>query len=728
MDLKLKSIRLENFKRHADITVEFSDTLTVIRGDNYKGKSTLLRGVAFVMGGPTFAGGKDNIQRRITAEQIGRRSKDEKTRATLNFTVNGERRVASRTLSAATVWDIEGNILATGHTAVTDWFEQQLGMEIKRALLLAYSDEGEAAALLKLGAPALSRMMEQIADADYIERLIKRCASRVTAAKGVIESLGELADQAPIREDIENQKAAYHLAANSMRDDKAEAEKLLHEQQEKEAALDVLTKDNAAIRARARESTQLDGQIQVLQSTVSDIEKELVGKTEKKLATALSSAEKKDEKAKAKLSSLRDNVAKIIMLNEKLAPARLWFTTVGDVWKQNDKLYSVKFERKQAEFRQCEQEYRVALDLAARLKEQLDSVNEEIKKEVCVACKRPFNAEHLGAAKAKQAELQHDFDEQTTVSNTAMAARDAADAERAALEKQIPPVGWALAVEQRHDALAALEAELIAIDPVDGSVLAKVVSEAQETAQALKDAERAVTLFDSASERLRRAQDELGQKLVARKGIQIGIEIPTDGMQEGIDAIKTKIAKLKNDYIINRERSVNAEARVKELEKQLDQLIALYQRRTDNESIVSRYGGLSKWLKENKDAFLRELWDTVLAGTSEFAAICTNGDITQVLRSDDGEFSYIENGVEYSVDGSGSGAQKAAMGVGLRLALPDALPQGVSFSVLDEPSAAMTEEVSKNLGAALRTLNRQIIVITHREGEEFSADKVVVIE
>ena len=74
---------------------------------------------------------------------------------------------------------------------------------------------------------------------------------------------------------------------------------------------------------------------------------------------------------------------------------------------------------------------------------------------------------------------------------------------------------------------------------------------------------------------------------------------------------------------------------------------------------------------------------------------------------------------------SASGGMASICGVALRMALDHVLAQSVGFVVLDEPSSELNDEHAASLGGALRGQQRQVILVTHREGEEFVSDTVI---
>jgi exonuclease SbcC len=61
--VRLRSLELENFRRHRRTRLDFQDGVTAVVGPNGAGKSTLLEAIAFALYGPRVAAtGKELIR------------------------------------------------------------------------------------------------------------------------------------------------------------------------------------------------------------------------------------------------------------------------------------------------------------------------------------------------------------------------------------------------------------------------------------------------------------------------------------------------------------------------------------------------------------------------------------------------------------------------------------------------------------------------------------------
>jgi ABC-type protease/lipase transport system fused ATPase/permease subunit len=70
----------------------------------------------------------------------------------------------------------------------------------------------------------------------------------------------------------------------------------------------------------------------------------------------------------------------------------------------------------------------------------------------------------------------------------------------------------------------------------------------------------------------------------------------------------------------------------------------------------------------------------------------------------------------------------AIAGTALKLSLGSCLPVSPGFILLDEPSSELDNDRAAALASALSTAGVQVILVTHRTGEEYVAGTVVTLE
>lgn len=121
--MKLKSLKLENFRQHEDSYFEFSDGITIINGTNGAGKSTVLEAVSWVIYGTEAArGNKDSIK-------FNRAKPRAKVRAELVFSLDNETFRVERFLDKAELYLGAGSSpIVTTQQEVTKYLIDKLGM------------------------------------------------------------------------------------------------------------------------------------------------------------------------------------------------------------------------------------------------------------------------------------------------------------------------------------------------------------------------------------------------------------------------------------------------------------------------------------------------------------------------------------------------------------------------------------------------------------------------
>jgi len=121
--MKLKSLKLENFRQHEDSFIEFSDGITIINGTNGSGKSTILEALTWAIYGTDAArGNKDTIK-------FNKAKARAKVRVELIFALDDEVFRIERFLDKAELYHGENQTpIVTTQQEVTKYLTDKLGM------------------------------------------------------------------------------------------------------------------------------------------------------------------------------------------------------------------------------------------------------------------------------------------------------------------------------------------------------------------------------------------------------------------------------------------------------------------------------------------------------------------------------------------------------------------------------------------------------------------------
>src|SRR3982751_6254800 len=121
--MRLNSLRLCNFRQHADTYVTFDSGLTGIIGANGSGKTTILEAIAWALYGQDAARGKKETIRSLRAGPNAR------VKVELDFELGGHRYRVERGLTTAELYlDGADAPIANSLTGVTELLRRRLGM------------------------------------------------------------------------------------------------------------------------------------------------------------------------------------------------------------------------------------------------------------------------------------------------------------------------------------------------------------------------------------------------------------------------------------------------------------------------------------------------------------------------------------------------------------------------------------------------------------------------
>jgi exonuclease SbcC len=358
--------------------------------------------------------------------------------------------------------------------------------------------------------------------------------------------------------------------------------------------------------------------------------------------------------------------------------------------------------------------------------EETQAKNAE-KNAVCGECQRPFDQKHLDAIQKKLPALTRKRNETQREFEKVESKVTELRTELAKLSRKLPPDDWKEQIDT-HKALAAVSANRLAKLPSpSGDALITQRANVDELKARKKTIALEIKRHSEAKSRVAVAKENLDHN-------QAELNLTKPLTMVAVDGLLDRQGKAYEAWAEAREGLTATTEAVNALKRELADLNLRVKKARQHreetstaEAAKARYTKFGRWLKENKAAFLNDTWSGILALVSEFSSEVTSGAIEEVGREPDGDFWYREDGHVRPILAA-SGGQRSIIGVGLRLALPSLLPAALGFVALDEASADLNEDHAAALAGALRTSGRQVILVTHRQGEEFSSDAVVVLE
>lgn len=763
----LNRLVLNNFKRHEHLDVTFTAGLNVIFGDNYKGKTTIFHAFLYALGGPTMVPGGSARVDRVDSEGT-----KNKASVTAYFTVAGKAYYVERSASKCNLYrtsregEPQGWVrMANSASNVAQELAGILGFPVRRLADMKYAEQDHMGALLTLGAGELNKIVEEVAEVGIVNQALKGCTdlARIEGAK--LDVLNPLAE-----DDLMTKKEKLAEAQNTSLNAQASLQVL---QQELSAADTALTEAKAATHAARLNSEQvvlanqkaeehnrnravlaqtlklreerlltLGQEVAPLRSELKELgersvlEERLSAYTTQRDAMAgeinqaALAAERRTQAEKATQLALAKSGQAVVALGEsnKRAMAKLGLEADGEDTAYD--LGSQLLEELTSEIEAAAKTKEADNEVLIEARSKVQRMTQAIKDAICPECDRPFE--------------EHDPEKMAEELQLAKIVVGAKESSVATLSQKVTQ----LAAEKR-----ALEADMAAFASAE-----KELTSAQDTLantpqpsaelsvlqEKVKLADQHITACNTKLNQLTNLADRIGRleaehatvgQEVARLADELRafepmelVEVPSlasymesqSTAQEQRDVVAAKVATVEQE---KRQADWAVESLTKEIDSAemiLEQAAAIGARRQD-------IAELQNYVRTNRDRFMSEVWDGVLGQASQFASNCTNGDIRSISRIEE-EFVFDEGLAEVlPVKGCASGAQKTFMGVGVKLALAMMMNTGFNTLLLDEPAAALRDERSVALVAALKASGQQVIIVSHSMADAALADCTIEI-
>ncbi|HWK88708.1 MAG TPA: SMC family ATPase [Longimicrobium sp.] len=188
--MRLLSLRMRNFRQHADTHVSFRPGLTGIIGPNGAGKSTILEGIAWAIYGAAAARGTNDTIRFSRAPARSR------VEVEVGFALGGHEYRVLRTLNAAEVF-LDGSLspVASGVGGVSGYLQSRLGMSRDEFFNTYFTGQKELAFLAAMGPADRGRFMSQVLGYERLRRaqdLVRARRSELRSEiRGLRASLGD---------------------------------------------------------------------------------------------------------------------------------------------------------------------------------------------------------------------------------------------------------------------------------------------------------------------------------------------------------------------------------------------------------------------------------------------------------------------------------------------------------------------------------------------------------
>lgn len=731
----LHSLYLRNFRKHESVELSLSAGLNGIFGNNYKGKSALLLAIAVALGAPGWARGR----------RLPRRGQDQ-FEIQLTFEAADQLYRVVRTKSSGKLFqlkDTSEKLLATGHTQVNIELSRVIGMPVERWLELRFVQQKAAAKLFEAGAAKLNLLVEELTGIRTISQVIDVLGSDQKAHEARAEAL---------REHVLPENTHVALV-----DSLHEAEKDLKEQTRLQATSEAeLTALRAALAQASERVTSLqDGQKQANQLLRKKQEHQRdLQRAEEDLAAIPESTGKTEAEwlgISAGLEHAQQDAQALLDQQVKLAHAA---TSRGEenCRAQADKLFAQeevdkhgpvsnqgqkRLEALVDEIVVLESQLRQNSSKAGEAKARLKSAQQAQKEGVCQSCNRAFDEdpEHAQALVEQEAAATQELRQLAEAEQGIQDRKDAALKERSTLQTQRQAYEQAadklLTASDRADkALQAAQAADDALKAFEKTLPKGGVQQLrftiQETPAKLREAR------DNAKDESRREADRLKARqrydeataalnqpqfllVDAAKMEAMEAELQTARTTERAAEVKHNLTVSENSQ---RQRRIDDLTRgVKQMSEELRRDTRMMEELAGCNDKATAIASLRKHLRSNLSRYQQNAWDLILARASDWARNVTDGTITELRRTQEGAFEFVEDG-EVAVVSDASGAQEAILGLAIHVGMAEAMPTHLDVFLADEPTADMDAEHSSTCLLHLSALSKQAVVISHHRMDE----------
>jgi exonuclease SbcC len=747
----IKSIRLVNWRSHADSVLEFRKGTNLLVGIMGAGKSSVLEGISFGLFG-TFPALE---RRKLKQDDIVRLSEPE-AKVVLGFEWDGSEYRVERSIerskkgtsSAAEIYK-DGTLAEHGSVAVNSYIEQLTGVDYDLFTRAIYSEQNNIDHFLNLDPRRRKEELDRLLGLDRFETARANIVSVINRIRLRREALEERLSRERMAELESGIKAREDEAAASesaLKSAEASLSRISGEYPSVMAGYEAMRKSREESERLSKEEVRLQARCEALSKELEGKEapepllKEIQGKlTESsagraKLQAGLKELDERRTHASRELGSIEARL-------KSASEARGRLASVSEERREalgGKTLQELERAQKESEHRALSSDSeRKSLEReAASLEESVKALSPGLSK--CPVCDASLTGSGIAHVRSeKEAIISRDRSRAAELAASAAAARKESDSLLASMRK-------AALLSER---IASLEKECAEASGLPARKAELEAASASLSAQR-KAAEEKIEAVSSECERFR-AESSALQVLIARKkefaeasgrlaetrsqlsalrfdaAAFEGIRTKAEGMR--LEAEKLNSEKTAAGTRLRMCREMLAAlrdelARMRSIENDIRGLYSLEEQLTIYRSALAETQvGLRASLSEAINSAMNEIWAIFYPYKNYHGLRLTATDKDYVFEVNDGS---AWKGLETVA----SGGERASAALALRVALAMILTPKLSWLVLDEPTHNLDAEAVELLSSALQfkvpEVVNQTFVITHDEafmGSDFAA-------
>jgi len=784
--MRLHSLRLQNFRQHADTLLTFDRGLIGIIGPNGSGKSTILEAIAWALyGTPAARGTRDSIR-------FARAGARATVRVELVFELSGHRYRVVRGLSSAECYLDDGDTpIASTLKGVTELLQRRLGMTRTEFFHTYFTGQKELDVMGALGAADRARFLSRVLGYD-----------RLTAAQEFVRERRRelLAESNGLKQGMPDPDAIWRTVADAearvavtrMRADETERQRevaaarlttLAPEWQTAQAQREDLHQVQAEIRvaegdalAYARESERLEREIAAIDAAhgeLAPLRTRLVALPETRAALAvqeqLASADARRQALLERVRVLAEDEARLAERAAKLESApSLEQETMALLATHRDALTAAEatLDAERTAWVRDRQEAETRLEALrtqyAELVQQRETLEGLGDESPCPTCGRPLGATHRAVLDALIEQIEtvrvdgNYYRQRTEQLANAPAALAALEETRRGLHHEVA------AHERRLAKIHAALAEASTIATQRAEVQARMADATQQLAAvpagydpghhealraslvALQQVETQCTRLAALVEGEERTRAEWrrvqGALSTARERVveleQRKQQLPADdasfvALRAAHEAASAEARRTELDALAAVGDAERARAALDSAEQARRDLARLQETLQALEADRQRHEELDRAFTDVRTDLNFQLRPELAEIASGLLDALTDGRYTTLEFDEEYRPLVLEDGVPKPVI---SGGEEDLCNLVLRLAISQMIAEraGQVFSllILDEVFGSLDEARRANVMELLRRLNdrfEQVIVITHIEQVRDGLDRLVQV-
>lgn len=759
----LRTVRMENFRRHARTNIELGDEdrTIVVAGRNGAGKSTIIEAITYGLVGEGRHGGR-NLDRLVR-----RGAELEGMEVELAFDIDNAiyRVVRRREGKAATaVLSINGQPLVEGTRHVTAAIEDLLGMDSQGVRLAVVAQQKELDLLVRLGGPQRAKALGRLLRLDALSKARDDARQHWRSANGALDVIPRIGDLTALASRVGAKETASlqaQVAESACRGAVATLEAELAAtagiDMVYQAARENLARSAATTAAVRQELARFEAEQHNIRIPELLPEVESIATLERQ-ATELEHSIAHAEAAKRISEQRRIIVSELTMATKRREELVNGLAT-GD---------TSFFKQQASELRNTARQARsAALEAASKrehLREELGSVRSDtqtwVKRRnallelgpVCLDCGQDVGAEHLDKSLTQADEhLAANKVRESEIVSEGQSVRE--EWQRCETLTQDSEQGAGKADAHAQSASSA-EGEIAELDrrieSYTGQLERLIVDESD--IEALYERKGAITLSvmnaKAALERRRERENALGRFAELELNIadtqmrladseQVEAAMAMDSMVEKAFVERQKLldthrAELEMLGVLTAQ---SAEARGAETAahaelRQANETAGLRRVHEQKGVNASNAGRLLGDVEQTLGGQIRPLLE---GSVSEILAKMSGGRFSSVRVGPEYDMTVLDDGAYRSL-GELSGGEADLAALALRLGLSDVICSrngGVGFLILDEVFGSQDAERRESIFTALRALRGtygQIWCISHVGGLDDAADRVINVD